>query len=91
MVVVATSEAATGLGAESHSPVPHVKRTEDAMYFVAAVLALLSGLLYAAGHHEIGNYSADVCRYGGTFCDNPVYVLAGAALAAVWGAFVSIR
>ena len=61
------------------------------MYFVAAVLALLSGLLYAAGQHEIGSYSADVCRYGGTFCDNPVYVLTGAGLAAAWGAFVSIR
>ena len=61
------------------------------MYFVAAVLAVLSGLFYAAGHHEIGSYSADVCRYGSTFCDSPVYVLAGAALAAVWGAFVSIR
>jgi hypothetical protein len=61
------------------------------MYFVAAVLALLSGLFYAAGHHEIGSYSADVCRYGGTFCDNPVYVLTGAGLAAAWGAFVSIR
>ena len=61
------------------------------MYFVAAVLAVLSGLFYAAGHHEIGSFSADVCRYGSTFCDSPVYVLTGAALAAVWGAFVSIR
>jgi hypothetical protein len=61
------------------------------MYFVAGVLVVLSGLFYAAGHHEIGSYSADVCRYGGTFCDNPIYVLAGAALAATWGAFVSIR
>ena len=61
------------------------------MYFVAAVLAVLSGVFYAAGHHEIGSYSADVCRCGGTFCDNPVYVLTGAGLAAAWGAFVSIR
>jgi hypothetical protein len=61
------------------------------MYFVAAVLVVLSGLFYAAGHHEIGSYSADVCRYGSTFCDSPAYVLAGAILAGIWGAFVSIR
>jgi hypothetical protein len=34
---------------------------------------------------------ADVCRYGSTFCDNPHYVLVGSGLAAVWGAFVSIK
>jgi hypothetical protein len=61
------------------------------MYFVAAVLVVLSGVFYAAGHHELGSYSADVCRYGGTFCDNPFYVLVGAGLAAVWATFVSIR
>ena len=61
------------------------------MYFVAAVLLVLSGIFYAAGHHELGSYSANVCRYGGTFCDNPVIVLVGAGLAAVWGAFVSVR
>jgi hypothetical protein len=61
------------------------------MYFVAAVLAVLAGLFYAAGNHEIGSYSSDVCRYGSTFCDNPLYVLVGAWLAAVWGAFVSIK
>ena len=61
------------------------------MYFVAAVLVVLSGLFYAAGLHEIGSWSADVCRYGSTFCENPAYVLAGAGLAAVWGKFVSIR
>jgi hypothetical protein len=32
-----------------------------------------------------------MCRYGSLFCDNPFYLLVGAALAAVWGAFVSIR
>src|SRR3954453_809344 len=61
------------------------------MYFVAAVLVVLSGVFYAAGHHELGSYSADVCRYGGAFCDNPLIVLAFAGLAGVWGAFVSIR
>jgi hypothetical protein len=64
---------------------------EITMYFVAAVLAVLSGLFYAAGNHEIGSYSSDVCRYGSTFCDHPHYVLVGAGLAAAWGAFVSIR
>ena len=61
------------------------------MYFVAGVLAVLSGLFYAAGHHEIGSFSSDVCRYGSTFCDNPHYVLVGAGLAAAWGAVVSVR
>ena len=61
------------------------------MYFVAVVLLILSGLLYAAGQHEIGSYSSDVCRYGGTFCDSPVYVLTGAGLAAIWGKFVNIN
>ena len=61
------------------------------MYFVAGALVLLSGLFYAAGHHELGSFSADVCRYGGTFCESPLYLLVGAGLAAIWGTFVSIR
>jgi len=61
------------------------------MFFVAGVLAVLARLFYAAGQHEIGTVGVEMCRYGGTFCDNPIYVLVGAALAAVWGAFVSIR
>jgi hypothetical protein len=61
------------------------------MYFVAAVLVVLAGMFYAAGHHEIGSWSADVCRYGSTFCESPSYVLAGAILAALWGGFVSVR
>ena len=61
------------------------------MYFVAAVLLVLSGLFYAAGNHELGSFGADVCRYGGTFCDSPLYLLVAAGLAAVWGTFVSIR
>jgi hypothetical protein len=51
----------------------------------------LSGLFYAASHHELGSVGVEMCRYGSTFCDNPFYVLTGAGLAAVWGAFVSIR
>jgi hypothetical protein len=61
------------------------------MYFVAVVLLILSGLFYAAGQHEIGSYSSDVCRYGGMFCDSPIYVLTGAGLAALWRKFVSIN
>jgi hypothetical protein len=61
------------------------------MFFVAAVLAVLAGLFYAAGNHEIGSLGVQMCRYGMTFCDHPLWVLAGAVLAAIWGAFVSIR
>ncbi len=61
------------------------------MYFAALVLFILSGLLYAAGNHEIGSFGTDVCHYGGPFCDNPQYVLVAATLAAAWGKFVSIR
>lgn len=61
------------------------------MFFVAGALAVLSGLFYAASHHEIGSLGVEMCRYGSTFCDHPFYVLVGAGLASVWGAFVSIR
>ena len=61
------------------------------MFFVAGVLVVLAGLFYAAGHHEIGSMGVQMCQYAGTFCDNPLYVLVGAGLAAAWGAFVSIR
>ena len=61
------------------------------MYFAAAVLTILSGLFYAAGRHELGSLSADVCHYGGNFCESPHYVLVGAIVAALWGTFVSIR
>ncbi|MGC4083116.1 MAG: hypothetical protein QM736_13655 [Vicinamibacterales bacterium] len=61
------------------------------MYYAAAALAILSGVFYAAGQRELGAYSADVCRYGSMFCDNPTYVMVAAGLAAVWGKFVSIR
>ena len=61
------------------------------MYFVAAVLTILSGLFYAASHHEIGTLGVEMCRYGSTFCNSPAYVLTGAILAALWGAFVSVR
>lgn len=61
------------------------------MYLVAGVLVVLSGLFYAAGQNEIGSLGTTMCRYGRTFCDNPLHVLAGAAVAALWGAFVRVR
>jgi hypothetical protein len=61
------------------------------MYFVATVLAVLSGLFYAASHHEIGSFGVTLCQYGNSFCDNPLLVLTGAGLAALWAGFVSIR
>lgn len=61
------------------------------MYFVAAALLVLSGLFYSASHHELGSFGTSMCSYGGTFCDNPLIVFAGAALAGAWGMFVSIR
>jgi hypothetical protein len=64
---------------------------EGSMYFVAAVLTVLSGLFYAASHHEIGSLGMQMCEYGSTFCDKPHYVLTGGILAALWGGFVSIR
>ena len=61
------------------------------MYFVAAVLVVLSGLFYAASRHEIGSLGTTMCQYGSPFCDNPHFVLVAAALAGCWGAFVSVR
>jgi hypothetical protein len=61
------------------------------MNFVAAALAVLSGLFYAADNHEIGSLGVAMCRYGSAFCDNPFYVFGGAVLAALWGTFVSVR
>jgi len=61
------------------------------MYWVAGALVVLSGVFYAAGNHELGSLSGDVCRYGGMFCDSPHYVLTAAGLAAAWAMFVSIK
>jgi hypothetical protein len=69
----------------------HQGARRPSMYFVATVLAILSGLFYAAGHQEIGSIGTTMCQYGSTFCDNPFLVLVGAGLAACWGTFVSIR
>ncbi len=41
------------------------------MYFAAAMLFVLSGLFYSAGHHEIGSLGVTMCTYGSPFCDIP--------------------
>ena len=61
------------------------------MYFIAAALAVLSGLLYAASHHQIGAIGNTVCQYGGVLCDSPLLVLVAAGLAGAWGMLVSVR
>ena len=61
------------------------------MYFVAALLTVLSGVFYAASRHEIGSIGVTMCQYGSSFCNNPILVLTGAGLAALWGGFVSVR
>jgi hypothetical protein len=61
------------------------------MFFVATVLAILSGLFYAASHRHIGSLGVTMCEYGPPFCENPFIVLVGAGLAAVWGGLVSVR
>lgn len=66
-------------------------RKDNGMYFVAGLLVALAGLFYAAGHSQLGKFGAQMCLYGDVFCRHPVYVLIGAGLAAIWGAFVSIK
>ena len=66
-------------------------RKEAVDVFVATVLAILSGLFYAAGHNEIGSFGVTMCQYGSPFCNNPILVPTGAALAALRGGFVSVR
>lgn len=61
------------------------------MYYVAAALLVLSGLFYSASHHELGQFGANMCGYGSAFCENPLIVFSGAALAAAWGMFVSVK
>jgi hypothetical protein len=61
------------------------------MYFVAGALAVMSGVFYVAGSHEMGSFGSQVCSYGRPFCNDPQYVLVAAGLAAVWAKFVSIR
>lgn len=61
------------------------------MYYVAAALLVLSGLFYSASQHEIGSFGVTMCTYGNSFCENPMIVFSGAALAAAWGMFVSVK
>jgi hypothetical protein len=61
------------------------------MFFVAGVMAVLAGLFYAAGHHELGSFGGTMCRYGPALCENPFYLVVAAGLAAAWGALVRVR
>lgn len=61
------------------------------MYVVSGLLVVLSGLFYAADQSQLGRFGSTMCTYGDTFCRHPAYVLVGAGLAALWGAFVSVR
>jgi hypothetical protein len=62
-----------------------------AMYFVAGLLVVLSGLFYGASQHQLGSIGKTMCTYGDVFFEHPAYVLVGAGIAALWGTFVSIR
>jgi hypothetical protein len=75
----------------ARSPHEYEQTCESPMYFVAAALAVLSGLFYLASSHDLGSFGAQMCQYGSVFCDRPYYILVAAALAAAWGTFVSVR
>lgn len=61
------------------------------MYYVAGALAIAAGIFYSAGLQQLGSTGTEICQYGMTLCDKPVYLLVAAGLAAAWGAFVSVR
>jgi hypothetical protein len=58
------------------------------MYFVAFVLAIAAVAFYAAGTDGI--WADPLCRYGGAFCQHPVWVAAAAVLALIWAKMVSV-
>ena len=60
----------------------------QAMYFVAFILAVSAGAFYAAGTDGI--WADPLCRYGSTFCQHPVWVAAAAVLALIWAKMVSV-
>jgi hypothetical protein len=78
---------------ESRAAVTHGVCGEwgSTMFYMAALLAMMTGLFYAAGNGEMAGFGASLCQYGEPFCQHPTYALAASALAAIWGAFVSIR
>jgi hypothetical protein len=61
------------------------------MHYVAGALAITAGLFSSAGLLQLGSSGAELCQYGTTLCDKPLYLLITAGLAAAWGAFVSVR
>ena len=50
------------------------------MFFVAAVLTILSGLFYAAGYHEIGPLGVAMRQCRSPLCENPLLALVAARL-----------
>jgi hypothetical protein len=57
------------------------------VYIAAFVLALATGLFYAAGAD--GLWTSTLCGYGSAFCEHPTWLGVAAILALLWGAFVS--
>ena len=58
------------------------------MYIAAFILAVATGLFYAAGAD--GLWTSTLCGYGAVFCEHPTWLGAAAILALLWGAFVSV-
>jgi hypothetical protein len=59
------------------------------MFFVAALLTILSGLFSAARPREIGSLGVAMCRYAAPFATIRCSWLVAAGEG--WGAFVSVR
>ena len=58
------------------------------MYIAAFILAVATGLFYAAGSD--GLWTSTLCGYGSVFCEHPTWLGVAAILALLWGAFVSV-
>jgi hypothetical protein len=58
------------------------------VYVVAFILAVATGLFYAAGTD--GLWSDPLCVYGGVFCDHPAWLAGATIMALLWAKFVSI-
>jgi hypothetical protein len=79
--------AIAGLHVNCRGPIESHLR-DQAMYFVAFVLAIAAVAFYAAGTDGI--WADPLCHYGSTFCQHPVWVAAAAVLALIWAKFVSV-
>jgi hypothetical protein len=52
------------------------------MFYIAGLLAILAGLFYSAGLHDLGSTGGELCSYAATFCDKPLDLLVAGGLAA---------